>query len=57
MVDRQFYLAKNAIDSERFSFNQDDRDRIRRSLGIVPGQLLVGHMGRFNLQKKSSVFD
>lgn len=49
--DRQFYLAKNAIDSERFSFNQDDRDRIRRSLGIVPGQLLVGHMGRFNLQK------
>lgn len=49
--DKQFYLAKNAIDSKRFSFDSDLRTHARKALGIDSDQLVVGHVGRFNLQK------
>lgn len=49
--DKQFYLAKNAIDSRRFSFDGNLRKNARKALGIDPHQLIVGHVGRFNLQK------
>lgn len=59
--DSPFYLAKNAIDSVRFSFNADARRRIRSGLGIGEETLVVGHVGRYNLQKNHSflvnVFD
>lgn len=49
--DKPFRLAKNAISSERFSFSNEARLRVRGQLGLVPDDFLVGHVGRFNLQK------
>lgn len=46
-----FYLAKNAIDSARFKFDPIARSRQRRCFGIGDKDLLIGHIGRFNLQK------
>ena len=46
-----FHLAKNAIDPARFAFDPAARGRARTELGVSAGQLVVGHVGRFNLQK------
>ena len=46
-----FYLAKNAIVSERFAYDEVARMRVRNSFGISDDELLVGHVGRYNLQK------
>lgn len=49
--DESFYLARNAIDAARFQFDEAARARTRSALGIADDDLLVGHVGRFNLQK------
>lgn len=46
-----FTIAKNAIDTERFAFDSDLRRNVRQRLGVDDDTLLVGHIGRFNLQK------
>lgn len=46
-----FQLAKNAISSARFSFDDAARIRVRNRLGLGSDDLLVGHIGRYNLQK------
>lgn len=43
-------LIQNAIDIQRFSFNQDIRERIRKELGLE-NKFVVGHVGRFVYQK------
>jgi glycosyltransferase involved in cell wall biosynthesis len=34
--------------------NQPDRQSMRASLGVAPGEFLIGHIGRFELQKNHS---
>lgn len=46
-----FYLAKNAIDARRFEFDADKRAKIRSQFGWSDENLVIGHIGRFNLQK------
>lgn len=46
-----FYLAKNAIDSRRFKYDPVARSTQRRCFGVGDHDLLIGHIGRFNLQK------
>lgn len=46
-----FEVIYNAIDLSRFSFNAEARARARADLGLVGGQLAVGHVGRFMPQK------
>ncbi|AFM02111.1 glycosyltransferase [Desulfitobacterium dehalogenans ATCC 51507] len=43
-------LIKNAIDIEKFSYNEQVRNRIRREFHL-DGKLVVGHVGRFVYQK------
>jgi glycosyltransferase involved in cell wall biosynthesis len=46
---RRTGLLGNGIDLERFDpgrFTEADRERVRRELGVLPGQLLVGTVGR-----------
>ena len=45
------YVMPNAIDLEKFEFNNDTRMRIRKELGISDDKILIGHVGRFTLQK------
>lgn len=47
----EVYVLNNAIDLEKFLFNQKARDSIRRELNIEENTLVVGHVGRFVAQK------
>ena len=44
-------VLKNAIDTDRFVFNKNDRDNIRKELGIKDDEILVGTIGRLCQQK------
>lgn len=46
-----FIQLNNAIDAKAYSYNPEIRERIRSQLNIKQNQLVVGHVGRFNLQK------
>ena len=46
----QFYQLNNAIDTERFRFNLEKRNITRREFG-VENNIVIGHVGRFNVQK------
>lgn len=46
----EFEIINNAIDLEKFSFQQTIRDEVRKELG-VEGKFVVGHLGRFCYQK------
>ena len=54
-------ILKNAIETERFSFCEEARMKIRKELGIGENTFLIGHIGRFEHQKNHSflidVFD
>lgn len=41
----------NAIDTEKFRFDQVKREDIRRKLGIGPEEFVIGHVGRFHYAK------
>ena len=43
-------VIKNGVDVERFRFNEEIRDRLRRELG-VEDKTVIGHVGRFFAQK------
>lgn len=48
---RDTKLINNGIDTRRFSFNFDNRRRIRQRYRIADDTLLIGHIGRFSEQK------
>lgn len=43
-------IVKNAIEAEKYQFNLDSRNRIRKQLGIE-NNFVIGHTGRFEYQK------
>lgn len=44
-------LIHNAVDLSVYRYNPDDRQAIRAEFQIPPDALLVGHIGRFDVQK------
>lgn len=47
----EFYIIKNAIDIEKFKFNNNIRNKIRNEFKIQDKQFVIGHVGRFHEQK------
>jgi glycosyltransferase involved in cell wall biosynthesis len=47
------FILRNAIDLPRFAFKAEARERIRKANGL-DGCFVMGHVGRFNLQKNHS---
>ena len=47
---RKYRILKNAIDTNKLYFNKDIRERTRKELDIED-KFVVGHIGRFSLQK------
>lgn len=43
-------IVNNAIDLDKFAFNQEKRDKLRKELGL-DGKFVIGHVGRFMKQK------
>ncbi len=46
-----FHVVNNAIDLNRFVFSAEKRGRIRSELKVSSDTIVVGHIGRFNVQK------
>ena len=49
--DEKFTVIKNAIDLDRFAFNEKMREEYRLKYGISSDTILLGHIGRFEEQK------
>ena len=47
------FILRNAIDVSRFAFRPEERDRLRR-LHHLDDCFVIGHVGRFNVQKNHS---
>lgn len=46
-----YAVLNNAIEVDRFSYDQDVRQSVRRELGYGPNQIVVGHIGRYTKEK------
>lgn len=44
------FLLNNGLDTKQFTYSKDNRFEIRRKLGIE-NKIVVGHIGRFDIQK------
>ncbi len=47
----KFYVIHNAIDYDKFKFNEEKRNKIRKELDVKDDELVIGHVGRFTNQK------
>ncbi len=47
------FILRNAIDVPRFAFSPEVRRRLRQSYGLE-NRFVIGHVGRFNVQKNHS---
>lgn len=45
-----FTVLKNAVDTDKFRYNADVREKMRTQFG-VENKLVIGHIGRFSTQK------
>lgn len=51
--NEEFKVINNSIDSEKYTFDEKSRIRMRKELN-VEGNFVIGHIGRFNKQKNHS---
>lgn len=49
--EKNFTIINNALDTKRFVFNVNKRKEIRNKYNIKDNEILIGHVGRFTLQK------
>ncbi len=49
--NKKFEIVPNGIDIEKFKFNYEIRKKIRKQLEINDDEFVIGHVGRFQLQK------
>ena len=49
--DKKVTIINNAIDLDKFKYNQEIRNIKRKELGINDDNLVIGHIGRFVAQK------
>lgn len=47
----KFKVVHNAVDLDKFKFNNEIREKIRKELNVNSDTLLIGHVGRFTQQK------
>lgn len=49
--DNNFEIINNGIDIEKYVFNKDVRERVRKELDLKDNEFVLGHVGRINYQK------
>lgn len=50
----QVTIINNAIDINRFKYNKESRNSIRKELGITDDMVVIGNVGRFQAQKNQT---
>lgn len=53
--NRKFIIINNAVDLNKFRFNEKKRVEIRKRLNIPQDSFVVGHVGRFDRQKNHTM--
>ena len=53
-LGKQAILQRNAIDTRNYLFSVSNREAIRKELNIPSDVMVIGHIGRFNIQKNHS---
>ena len=56
IVRERLQIIRNGIELERFRYNESVRKSYRKRLGVDDDTLVLGHVGRFSLQK-NQMFD
>ncbi len=51
LADGEITIWPNAIELEKFAYNEEHRNRIRHKYGIDDDKFVIGHIGRFMPQK------
>lgn len=54
--NKSFEVIPNGIDVDRFKFDQNSRKIVRKELKIEDNDIIIGHVGRFELQKNHKYF-
>lgn len=49
--NEKFEIITNGIDIEKYKFNREVREEVRKELNIANEEILIGHVGRFNIAK------
>ncbi len=49
--NKKFTFIPNAIDVIKYRFDKDKRNKLRKKLGFADNDIVLGHIGRFNVQK------
>lgn len=52
--DGKVHYIRNAVDLQRFVFNEAQRKALRDSIGVTEDQFVVGQIGRFSAQKNQT---
>lgn len=47
---KRCYLLKNSVETKKFLYDKDVRDQVRKEFD-VQDKIVIGHVGRFNVQK------
>lgn len=50
----KFKVINNAIDASKYTYNENMRKKMRQKFELSVEELLIGHVGRFNLPKNHS---
>ncbi len=48
------HILHNGLDLDYFSYTENGRISVRNEFGITPNQIVLGHVGRFSIQKNHS---
>lgn len=51
---QDFLVLKNAINVENYTYNEKEREKIKREFGLKNDSLIIGHVGRFSYAKNHS---
>ncbi len=52
--NKEFRVVKNGIDTERFRYRENDRERVRFQYKIGEDEFIIGHIGNLNRQKNQA---
>lgn len=48
---KEVYIVRNGIDINQYRYKKENRDKIRKVLGISEDDKVIGHVGRFSKEK------
>lgn len=51
---KKYTIINNAIDAEKYRYNEVNGNMIRKEFGILYDEIVIGHVGRFNPPKNHS---